>query len=159
VHIYVYIFKYTYVCICISFSPFLYIYIIIYTSRRKSIWMYLYLDIYIYDSHTHTHTHTCMRTMKLLNDSHKLTGSKHWWNSHSQMVWKESSRSMNSNSWWNAHTYTQGLLEEFINYLKAKKISPLDEVAAEFKLKSQEVWGGVATISGLLKIIGLFCRI
>ena len=34
---------------------------------------------------------------------------------------------------------TQGLLQEFIDYLKAKKISPLDEVAAEFKLKSQEV--------------------
>lgn len=50
---------------------------------------------------------------------------------------------------------TQGLLHEFIDYLKAKKISPLDEVAAEFKLKSQEVVNRVEGLEAMGRITGL----
>ena len=50
---------------------------------------------------------------------------------------------------------TQGLLQEFIDYLMAKKISPLDEVAAEFKLKSQEVVNRVEGLEAMGRISGL----
>jgi hypothetical protein len=49
----------------------------------------------------------------------------------------------------------QGMLQEFIDYLKAKKISPLDEVAAEFKLKSQEVVNRVEGLEAMGRVTGL----
>ena len=49
----------------------------------------------------------------------------------------------------------QGMLQEFIDYLKAKKISPLDEVASDFKLKSQEVVNRVEGLEAMGRITGL----
>ncbi|EKX54325.1 hypothetical protein GUITHDRAFT_149979 [Guillardia theta CCMP2712] len=47
------------------------------------------------------------------------------------------------------------MLQEFIDYLKAKKISPLDEVASEFKLKTQEVVNRVEGLEAMGRITGL----
>ena len=49
----------------------------------------------------------------------------------------------------------QGMLQEFIDYLKAKKIAPLDEVASEFKLKAQEVVNRVEGLEAMGRITGL----
>jgi len=50
---------------------------------------------------------------------------------------------------------SQGLLQEFIDYLRCKKISALDEVAGEFKLKSQEVVNRVEGLEAMGRITGL----
>jgi hypothetical protein len=50
---------------------------------------------------------------------------------------------------------SQGLLQEFIDYIKNKKIAALDEVAAEFKLKSQEVVNRVEGLESMGRLTGL----
>jgi len=50
---------------------------------------------------------------------------------------------------------SQGLLQEFIDYLRYKKIAALDEVAGEFKLKSQEVVNRVEGLEAMGRITGL----
>ena len=50
---------------------------------------------------------------------------------------------------------SQGMLQEFIDYLKDNKITPLDEVAAKFGLKAQEVLNRVEGLEAMGRITGL----
>ena len=50
---------------------------------------------------------------------------------------------------------SQGMLQEFIDYIKNKKIAALDEVASEFKLKSQEVVNRVEGLEAMGRLTGL----
>ncbi|KAJ1490090.1 DDRGK domain-containing protein, partial [Baffinella frigidus] len=50
---------------------------------------------------------------------------------------------------------SQGMLQEFIDYIKNKKIAALDEVASEFKLKSQEVVNRVEGLESMGRLTGL----
>mmetsp|Transcript_14759 Transcript_14759/g.35846 ORF Transcript_14759/g.35846 Transcript_14759/m.35846 type:complete len:232 (+) Transcript_14759:1-696(+) len=50
---------------------------------------------------------------------------------------------------------SQGMLQEFIDYLKDNKITPLDEVAAKFGLKAQEVLNRVEGLESMGRVTGL----
>ena len=50
---------------------------------------------------------------------------------------------------------SQGMLQEFIDYLKDNKITPLEEVAAKFNLKSQEALNRIEGLEAMGRITGL----
>mmetsp|Transcript_4283 Transcript_4283/g.15408 ORF Transcript_4283/g.15408 Transcript_4283/m.15408 type:complete len:291 (-) Transcript_4283:629-1501(-) len=52
-------------------------------------------------------------------------------------------------------TESQGLLADFVNYIKRKKLVPLEDLAAEFKLRTQEVISRVQALEEMGRITGV----